>query len=378
MRALLVLALLSCNKGKEQQDWQPIGSAAPRDAAVVDAVAVDPWVTCDKALRGAMKVPANRRVASIIEGCKPCGDWDALLRWDTQQVDGGPTRAAIEQAMLACKGYCNPNAKQRFLGTLDAARGKGTRGPWRHLGEMCKAEVSAVPDARHMSAPYFALDRIARAAAERPELRSALDEIEIALPPVSITGSGFELPTSPVTAPDTAPLAMTVTAVEVRIAALPRAKLGKDGVTHPTKGDPYPGALVKTAKELDSAIAKLGDSAISLFAPHGMAATRLLEALALAGKREVRLAVQANGGPPGWVVVGTIPIALSTPGDPKAAKLALDEDPDVAIKDAKARIAALKQGPIAIQISPKTTVRALAKLVGALHYFDIKNVAVRR
>jgi hypothetical protein len=378
-RTVVLALLLACGGKKERDDWQPIGTITPSDAGVDAPREADTWALCEKTLREAMTVPAIKRVATLIRGCQPCGDWQPLLQWDKQQVDGGPTRAAIEQAMLSCKAYCNPNAKQRFLGTLDAARGKGSRGPWRHLGEMCKGEVSAVPDARFVGAPFFALDRIARAAAAKPELAELLEPIEFPLPTVSLTGSGLELPKSPVTAPETAPIALTVTALELRVAQTPRAKLTKDGVVLVAKGEPYPGALVKSAKELDAAIATLGSGdAITIFAPHRMAATRLLEAITVAGARDVTLAVVGNSGVPGWSVAGSIPVTLTTPGGPKP-DLILGEDPDLVIKDAKARSEALaKLSPVTIQIGPKTTVAALAKLVGALHFFQIKTVAIRK
>ena len=378
MRSIVFCLLVACGSSKDE-GWQPIGSAPPpSDAAVPIDAGVDAWASCEKTLKRVMTEPANRRVAALIDGCRPCGDWQPLLAWDTQEVDGGPTRAAIEQAMLACKAYCTPNAKQRFLGTLDAARGKGTRGPWRHLGELCKGEVSAAQDARFMSAPYFALDRIARAVAARPALAPQLAAIELALPALASSGSGLDLARSPSTSPAVPLLALTVTAVEFRIAQRPRGKLGEAGVALVATGEPYPGAPVKTAKELDAAVSALGGGdAIAVFAPHGMLATRLLDAIALAGKRDVRLAVAANGGPPGWPVAGTLPVALVTQPDPKAIRLALDDDPDPAIKDVKARSATLK-GPVTIQIGPKTTVGAFAKLTGALYYFDIKQVAVVR
>jgi hypothetical protein len=379
MRAACVLVMLAACKGKQAEPQAQPQPHATSPAQVADAapVASDPnWAACEQALEAAPKVPANRRVQSLIDGCRPCGDWTPLLTWDTQQVDGGPTRAAIEQAMFACKAYCDPNAKHRFLGTLDAARGKRTRGPWRYLGEMCKGDVSALPDARYMSAPYFALDRIARAAAARPELAPRLDAIELVMPAVSITGSGFELAKSPVTAPDLGPLALTVTAIEMRIASTPRAKLGKAGVMLTGKGEPYPGALVRSAKELDAAIATLGDGPVTVFAPHGMVASRLLATLAVTGAREVKLAVQANGGPPGWTVAGTIPVTLSSTAAPDAIKLVLGADPDAAIKQAKELGPKLAQGPVTIALAPKTTVAAFAKLVGALVYFDVKTVAL--
>lgn len=379
----VLVGLAAC--GGKREEAAPAGSGAPApspgDAAVAPPdAAPDDWAACKDALAGAMKTPANRRVATILAACRPCGDWTPLLSWETPAAEGGPTRLAIEQAMLGCKAYCNANGKQRFLGTLDNARGTGSRAPWRFLGEQCKAEVSAVPDSRFMSAPYFALDRIARAAAARPELAPLLDAIELPLPVVSVTGSGFELASSPVTAPDAGPLALTVTAVEVRLAAVPLAKLTKDGVAVVANGEPYPGVLVKSAKELEAAAAKLGppDAKLALFAPRGMSAIRVIDALAVAPKRDVRLAVTASGGPPGWSVAGTIPITLSTGrADPAAAKLVLGEDPDPVIAQAKADPAKLAKG-IVIEIGPKTTLAGLAKLLGALVYFDATSVTIRK
>src|SRR5204863_6249003 len=109
-------------------------------------------------------------------------------------AEGGPSGAEIEAAMAVC-GYCDANAKQRFLGTLDKARGGDTRTPWRHLGDTCRAAVSAVPDNRFVTAPYYALDRIARAAtAHGGETAERLAAIELPLPAVSIAGTGVTLP----------------------------------------------------------------------------------------------------------------------------------------------------------------------------------------
>ena len=353
---------------------QPPPSPAPVDAAATD------WIGCETALRGAAKLPATRRVQAVLDGCTPCGEWAPLLAWDIQPVDGGPARATIERAMVACNAYCDPNAKARFLGALDAARGRGTRGPWRLLGEACKAAVSAVPDARYMSAPYFALDRIARAAAARPELAPLLDGLEIALPAVSISGSGLELANSPVTSPELGPLALTVTATELRLAMTPRARLGRDGVAATTTGELYPGALVATPNQLAAVIATLipsGAPGIAMFAPRGMLAVRLLDALAVTKARETKLAVAATGGPPGWPLAGTIPIALTSTVDPEAVTIRLDETPDAAIKQAMAVRALLARG-VTIEIARGVRVAALAKLLGAMLYFDVGTVAIRK
>lgn len=382
----------------------------PIDARVVEVAPTD-WDLCKQALETAPKTAPMRRVQLLLNGCKPCGDWKPLLQWNKAPAEGGPTRDQIEDAMVACKAYCSPDAKQRFLGTLDKFRGTDSRGPWRFLGDTCKEQVSAVPDNRYASAPWFALDRIARAVADKPELAPLLDGFELPLPVISVSGYGYELAKSPVTAPDAGPLALTVTPAELRLAVVARAKLSKDGVVTLGRGEPYPGALIKTAKDLETQIGKLGapieqGSSIALFAPHGMAAVRLLDALAITGERprparpkwltgDVRLAVQADGGPPGWALSGSIPVALRTTPIPGAIQVDLDDNPDPVIEKIKAEKSALvalaaKQAAsdpaavpaevwkpvLAIRLGPKATVGALAKLIGAAVYFDVRSVAL--
>lgn len=386
--AALACALASCQGRETPPTGTARGSApaaTPRDAAIAaapaDATALDPWARCGRALREAAKLPANRRVAALLAGCQPCGDWTPLLAWDRPEADGGPSRAAIDGAMARCEAYCSPDAKQRFLGTLDNARAKGTRTPWRSLGRLCGDKVSARADPRFVSPTYFALDRIARAVAAKPALAPLLAAIDVPLPAISISGAGLELPRAPVTAPTVGPLALTVTARELRLAALPHARLGADGVRVIAADPPYPGALVTTPASLDAALAPLGDGAITVFAPTGLRARRVVDALALAGRartrRELRLAVAAHGGPPGWPIDGSIPLALTATPARDAIPLALPaDDPDPAIKAAQARRAALAHHPIVIAIGPTTTVAALAKLLGALVYFDPAQVAL--
>lgn len=422
MRAALAVILLAACKGKE-----PPPAPTPRpvvlpDASVVDAGPVTTWTTCEAALKNAPKTPAMRLVQTLLEACQPCGDWRPLTDWNTRASEGGPTRASIEAAMLACKGYCNSDAKTKFLGSLNTDRGKGTRGPWRPLGEVCKADISAVPDARYVSGVFFALDRIGRAVAERPDLAPLLETFDVPLPAISISGFGFDLAHSPVTSPDAGPLAITVTPTEIRIATLPHGKLGKDGITTIVQGESYPGVLVKSAKDLDAAIAKLGTpiepgSSIAVFAPHAMLASRLIAVLAVTGERprvaqapnwllgDVRIAVTADKGPPGWPLAGSIPIALRITADPEAIKLVLDDNPDEAIAELKKQKVAigtvaaklkrriltpgddkstggtpdalvLTVPALAIMIGPKTTVDQLAKVLGAAVYFDVKSVAL--
>lgn len=418
---LWLLALCGC-QSRDKEPPKPTtpdaGFVHPQvDARIVDVAPTD-WEQCKKALEAAPKTPPMRRVQMLLGACRPCGDWKPLLEWS--KLDGGPTRTQIEDSMLACKAYCNSDAKVRFLGTIDKFRGKDTRGPWRFLGDLCKAEVSAVPDNRYASAPFFALDRIARAAGERPELAGLLDKFELTLPVVSTSGYGYELAKSPVTAPHVGPLALTVTPNEIRIATVSRAKLTKDGVVTLTEGESYPGALIKTAADLDAAVAKLAANPagppgadISIFAPHAMPASRLLDALVLTGERPrallnqkpgkvwlpgvVNLAVQVDGGPPGWQLSGSIPVALRTTADAAAIQVDLDDDPDPVIeklKGDKAKLMGLiakqqdappeEHAPatklvspmLAIHLGPKATVDGLAKLIGAAAYFDVKSVAL--
>jgi hypothetical protein len=395
--AVLLAAAAACQPSKSKLDdhAKPPADAAGGGIKVENPhgppkpeIVVPPtdWATCDAALAAAPKAPAMRRVQQIVNACRVCGDWKPLLDWSKEPKDGGPTRAEIEQAMLACKAYCNPNAKQRFLVTLDQFRGKSNRGPWRFLGELCKTETSAVPDNRYASAPYFALDRIARAAAARPESAKLLEAIELPMPVISPSGFG--------SAPDVGPITLTVAPNDIRVSTIARARLGKDGVVVTYAGEPYPGAAVKTEKDLAAELAKLPEplrkAAIGIFAPHAMAAARLLDALALAGDRtDVRLAVAAEGGLPGWAMAGSIPIALRTRPHTEKVQIDLADNPDAAIEELKKQKATLvailkklKPGQVlttpvlVIALAPAAKVDGLAKLLGAAGYFDVKSVAL--
>src|SRR5665213_688644 len=108
--------------------------------------------SCRAAIAALPGTPLDARVKTILDACQVCGPWAPILDWRTPQTAGGPARAAIEHAMLGCTAYCDPNARERFLGTLDDSRGQRSRGAWRYLAEMCKGAVSAVPDARYASA----------------------------------------------------------------------------------------------------------------------------------------------------------------------------------------------------------------------------------
>ena len=111
---------------------------------------------------------------------------------------------------------------------------------------------------------------------------------------------------------------------------------------------------------------------------------------------DVRLAVQADGGLPGWPLAGSIPVALRTTPVPDAIHVDLDDNPDPVIEKLKADKAKLTavianhssddapvpaqlwKPALAIHLGPKATVGGLAKLVGAAVYFDVKSVALMR
>src|SRR5262249_21240403 len=146
-------------------------------------------------------LPLSQRTVALLQGCQPCGDWGPLLAWDIPTSTGGPSRASIERGMSACSAFCDGSAQQRFLEAPATARGQAPRKPWRILGELCKAKVSAATDNRFMTAPYFAIDRAARLVGDA----ALLAQIELPLPAVSVNGIGVELPTSAILVPEAGP-----------------------------------------------------------------------------------------------------------------------------------------------------------------------------
>lgn len=303
-RALLLLVLVAC-KGKSAAPGAGSGSAASID-----------WSACETALAKAAAAPLDERPALVIDGCPVCGDWMPLLDWNRPPTEGGPPRIAIEAAIAGCHAFCEPTAKQRFLGSLDAARGTETRTPWRFLGEVCKDAVSAVPDNRFMSAPYFALDRIARAAAARGgDAAKLAGALELPLPAVSVTGTGVALPSLADGAQPTAgALAITLLGSDVYVGTLPRADLGATGIT--VTGN-YPGdkiALADLAAALGPRVT--GGATITLLAPRAMPAQALVPVIAAAAPvAPVSLAVTATGAPPGWDLPATLPASLEPGAD---------------------------------------------------------------
>jgi hypothetical protein len=309
-------------------------------------------------------------MVALLEGCQPCGDWGPLLAWDIARADGGPTRVQIEQGLAACNAFCDSNARQRFYASLDAARAEGFRTPWRILGEACKAEVSAVPDTRYLGAPYFALDRVARAIGDA----AVLAPLELPLPAVSVTGFGLELPSAAMLEPDAGPATLTVNASQLWLGSLPVAKLTPTGVQ--PSGD-YPGTQIEP-RALPAALARRtpADRPIALLAPRELPATRIVDAVVAAGGHELRLAA-ADLELRGWSIPATVPIALAAKPRGRGVRLVLDDAAVDAIKLAKATPRAqLTRAPVVIAVDPTATVASLASLLGALGYFDVKSAVL--
>jgi hypothetical protein len=350
------------------------GSAAraPSDAAIDADLGA-----CRTAAARVAALPRNQRAAALLDGCQPCGDWKPLLDWNTPAADGGPSRASIEKVLFACQAFCAADAKQRFLGTLDAARGQSIRGPWRQLGEVCRDKVSAIPDTRFMSAPYFALDRIARAIADP----AVLDPIELPLPALGVNGVGFDLPDAPSVPPgspgaavDAGPAVLTVDGGQITAGTLPTARLSAGGVS---VGGDYPGARIEPAR-LPAAIAAApaGTGPIAMIAPRALPADRIARAIAAAGGAELRLAVGVPG-PGGWILPAALPVALIARGAPGGMRIALDEPAAAAIAAIGGAAAAdLSRAPPVITVAPGAKVDGLARAIAALAARGVGSVAV--
>ena len=368
---IVVLAGVAACKGKSKEGPTPTGSGTSIPVVVADAaIAPNDWAACETVLKSVPTQPATRRADAIVNACHPCGDWTPILTWQKLPKDGGPTRTQIEDAMTGCKAYCEPNAKMRFLGALDDARMKETRTPWRELGEMCREHVSAVPDARYMSAQYFALDRIARDVAARPGGPELLKPIEIPMAPVSVSAVGIQIPDSPLSKPELMRVGVTVTMAEVHVGTLPVATLGAAGVT--VTGDPFPGTAV-AIKDLPAEVSRRGATA-ALFAPSGMPASRVAELVAGGWADTLYLAVTSQAG-----AYGIVPVALKNPRSQKTPgmRIKLAASPDEAVKAVKAAGAdKLKVGTVMIELDKTATVASLATLIGALAFFEVPAVAL--
>lgn len=344
----------------------PVDAAPPPDGD---------WAACKSALQAATTAPATKRVEVILDACHPCGDWTPILSWQTLQEDGGPNRKLIETTMAGCNAWCSPNAKVRFMGALDDARASKTRTPWRELAQQCGEGVSARPDGRFLNGPYFALDRVARWVATQPDGAKLLEPIVIPLPAVTQTGVGVKLPESAVTKPEILPVQITVTTTTMTLGPMPTAKLAADGV-HP-QGEPYPGTVMQSTRaepfKMRDAAHALGERA-AIFAPPPLLASRIHRAVADVGMPAF-LAVASSLGPAGWQQHGISPVRLYV-GKPLHDEIAivLDETGDTAVGEVKKLGAAAATKPIRIVFEAKATVAGLARVLGALAYFEVPAV----
>jgi hypothetical protein len=365
------LVLVACkDKAPAKKEPRVVIDNGPTHPVIpVDAAPPAPsdWSICKAALEKAATEPETKRASGILQGCNPCGDWTPILEWQKSPEDGGVDRRKIEQAMAGCTAWCTPQAKDQFMGALDDAREKKTRTPWRALGTACKEKVSAVPDARFLNAPYFALDRVARWAATQTGGEAALAGVDLPLPAITQTSVGVTLPSSPVTSPDTNTVQLTLTTAGVSLGTMPHAKMTKDGIV--PQGEPYPGAQV-TLKDLPKALEKVGGKA-SVFAHPNLPAGKLAELVAAAKGGQLVLASASHAGPIGWDQHGVTPVMLSAVKMPDAIILTLGASPDDAVKLIKATPPEkLKNGTI-IQLHADSTVGGLATVLGSLAYFEV-------
>ena len=298
MRLAIICAVLALGcKGKPAAEGSGGSAARPE---------VD-WGKCEAALKKAKGLPTFARDQVIIDGCRVCGDPTPLLRWSTPAESGGPKRAAIEQAVAACDAFCDPNAKQRFFGTLDNARGTSSHVPWRNLGEICKDKVSAVPDTRLASAPLLLLDRIGRAIAGRGgETASLIADLDIAVPAVTLSSVGPALPNVDGALATPAAHQISILGDDLFVGELPHARLGATGVA--VTGE-YPGKAA-TLEQLGTSF----EGKAVILAPLATPAKRVVELVAAVGDGRLYLGADAPGAPDDWVLPGMIDVALKSGG----------------------------------------------------------------
>jgi len=315
MRAcvLAVLLAVGCKDKDKPKQTPSSGSAAVR----VDAGAVPPidWAKCDQALANAAAphTPVER-VNELINGCQPCGDPMVLLAWNTLAQERGPKREQIEQAMVACNAFCTGDAKLKFMSALDKARGMPSRAPWRQLAQSCKERFPG--DGRYVSAPYLLLDQIARLAVARGgDTAKHLAEIELPLPPLTVSGEGPALADEDEgVAGYSGDVLITMLGEAIYVASAPHARLTATGIEVMLGPTGYPGEQV-TITKLGDALKKLKGRRITLIAPQAMPAKTLVPVIAAASKiGPLFLAVNSRRPVLGWPLASDIEVALEASG----------------------------------------------------------------
>jgi hypothetical protein len=315
MRALVLVAVLAACKGKDKPAPQA-GDETPGPMAV----RID-WARCEQAITTAASAPLAARPQLVLDGCQVCGgDWKPLLAWNVEGASGGPKREQVEQMMVACDAFCTGDSKLKFMAGVDKARGGSVNTPWRQLATACGDTVNGSADARFMSAPFFALDRIARAASSKGgAIADKLAALELPLPAITISGSGVALPDAAAATPNVGALHVTVLGDAIHVGTLPRAKLGASGVLAKLGNGDYPGDAVPLDKLGDALRALTGGDTthtITILAPHAMPAVKLVPIIAAASAvAPVYLGAHAHESPAGWQLPGAIPVALQAGTD---------------------------------------------------------------
>jgi hypothetical protein len=322
---LLALVLVACKGKAKDKPVEATGSATgsadvhPHIEQKPVEVNID-WAKCDEALGKAASAPLDARPQIVLDGCQACGgDWKPLLQWNLEPENGGPKREQVEQLLVACNAFCTGDSKMKFMAAVDKARGQNVNTPWRQLENACKAKVNGSADDRFMSAPFFALDRIARAAGARGGATAdKLAALDLPLPAVTISGAGVVLPDSSGVTPKVGELQVTALGDAIYVGHMPRAKLTAAGVVAELGKVGYPGEQVQ-AKDLGAKLRELvGDDktrTITVIAPHAMPAQTLVPIIATASSvAPVYLAANAYESPEGWQLAGAIPIALEAGG----------------------------------------------------------------
>jgi hypothetical protein len=278
------------------------------------------WDACTKAL-----ATPDIGADTLIGTCPVCGDWRPILNWATPQSEGGPKKPEIADAMERCNAWCERSAKTRFLDLLDDARGTDKRKPWKYFADECKASVSAVPDGRFVTAPYFALDRIARAATARGgAAAAALAKVDQPLPAMSISGAGVALPTVTAKTQPAPRVAVTLLGDQIFAGRLPRAHLGASGVTVDFGGEPYPGKAYAPS-DLAGALLELGTPPasngvvqkvitvdVTVLVPREMPAAKLQPIIDAVGDAATLYLAVEDDRVPGWPVPRVLAHAIKS------------------------------------------------------------------